>query len=197
MPKIVDHAARRTELAHAFWNVTLRDGIAAASVRGVATEANCSPAALRYYFPSQDELLDFTWTFVLGRALARAEALDLPDSPLEAAQVQLEQSLPLDGERLAEARLWFTVASSAGSNERLQARVRELHTLLNRGCTEVIHRLREAGVVDPARDASTEAVRLHAFLDGVAFHMAMRAESYSAAQIRAMLRRHLEDLACP
>lgn len=195
MPKIVDHAVRRTELAEAFWAVMLRDGIESASVRGVAAEAGCSPAALRYYFRSQDELLDFTWTLVLDRALARAEALDLPESPLEAAQAQLEQSLPLDAERLAEARLWFSVASSARDDQRLQTRTQELHDLLSRGCTEVLLRLLEAGSIGQGRDIAIEAVRLHALLDGLAFHVAARAENNAATQIRAVLRHHLEDLA--
>ncbi len=54
MPKIVDHDARREEIAQALWRVVRRDGIRAASVRTVAAEAGWSAGAVRYYFPDQD-----------------------------------------------------------------------------------------------------------------------------------------------
>lgn len=52
MPKVVDPQARRDALSRALWKVVQRDGIGAVSVRSVAAEANCSPSALRHYFPT-------------------------------------------------------------------------------------------------------------------------------------------------
>ena len=39
MPKIVDHEARRAELAEAVWRLASRDGLEAVTLRGVAAEA--------------------------------------------------------------------------------------------------------------------------------------------------------------
>ncbi len=64
MPKIVDHDARREEIAQALWRVVRRDGIRAASVRTIAAEAGWSAGAVRYYFPDQDGLLSFAMDLV-------------------------------------------------------------------------------------------------------------------------------------
>ena len=50
MPRVVDHAVRRQELAEALWRVVRRDGVHEVSVRTVADEAGTSPGALRHYF---------------------------------------------------------------------------------------------------------------------------------------------------
>lgn len=194
MPKVVDHELRRRELAEAFWAVTVRDGVGSASVRAVAAEAGCSPAALRYYFSAQEDLLDFTWTLAHERALARVEALRVSDSPFEAALQRLEQALPLDDERMAEAQLWFSVAALAPAHPRFGQRVGERHETLGQGCADIVAGLRTAGVCPSERDTSAEGIRLHALLDGLAFHSVVHPGVYDVERLRAVLRHHLHDL---
>ncbi|PSL00050.1 TetR family transcriptional regulator [Murinocardiopsis flavida] len=194
MPKIVDHDARRRELGEAFWRVVLSDGVEAASVRTVAAEAGYSAASLRYYFPTQDELLDYTWQMVLDRALARVGALALPAVPVEAALLVSEQSVPMDAERAAEAQLWFSVAAVARTNERLRARLEEVHATLRDGCIRIVAGLQQVGACHPDRDPTAEGIRLHALIDGLAFHGATLPGVYTPAQMRAMLRSQLDDL---
>lgn len=57
MPKVVDHDARRRELADALLRVVARQGIDAVSVRSVAAEAGCSIRPVQYYFADKAELL--------------------------------------------------------------------------------------------------------------------------------------------
>ena len=57
MPKIVDHDARRVDLARAAAAVARRDGIDEVTVRNVASQAGVSAGALRHYFPRQADLL--------------------------------------------------------------------------------------------------------------------------------------------
>ncbi|GAA1487885.1 TetR family transcriptional regulator [Brachybacterium sacelli] len=57
MPKLIDHARRREELAEAAWRVLLREGVGRASVRNVAAEAGLTVNSLRHVFSTQDELL--------------------------------------------------------------------------------------------------------------------------------------------
>src|SRR2546428_12505605 len=74
MPRVVDHAQRRAELAEAVWRVIRRDGVERASVREVAREANLSMGSLRYFFDSQDGLLRFAMGEIMRRVRARIEA---------------------------------------------------------------------------------------------------------------------------
>ena len=81
MPRIVDHAVRREDLARALWRVVRRDGLHAVSVRTVAAEAGTSASALRHYFASQDELLAFALRSIVARAQARLRQLgEIPPS---------------------------------------------------------------------------------------------------------------------
>ena len=57
VPKEVDHQARRRELADAACAVIGRHGLAGATLAQVAGESGWSIGAIRYYFPSKDELL--------------------------------------------------------------------------------------------------------------------------------------------
>src|SRR5690625_5022830 len=57
MPKIVDHAQRRTEIVHALWQVIYLRGIDAVSFRSVAEAAGISIGRVQDYFPSRRELV--------------------------------------------------------------------------------------------------------------------------------------------
>ncbi|UVI36511.1 TetR/AcrR family transcriptional regulator [Brevibacterium spongiae] len=57
MPKIVDHAQRRTEIVHALWQVIYLNGIDGVSFRSVAEAAGISIGRVQHYFPSRSELI--------------------------------------------------------------------------------------------------------------------------------------------
>src|SRR3712207_2589332 len=108
VPRTVDADQRRRELAEAVWRVIRRDGVSGASVRTVAREAGTSMGALRHWFATQDELLHFAMTLVIERARARAEGLAATGGPLVPRLLRvLEETLPLDDERRAEAEGWL------------------------------------------------------------------------------------------
>ncbi|MEU1389829.1 MULTISPECIES: TetR family transcriptional regulator [unclassified Nonomuraea] len=57
MPKQVDHAARRAEIAHAALRLCARDGLAGVSIGGVAQEAGVSKGLVQHYFGAKADLL--------------------------------------------------------------------------------------------------------------------------------------------
>ncbi|MEV4548787.1 TetR/AcrR family transcriptional regulator [Nonomuraea wenchangensis] len=57
MPKQVDHAARRAEIAHAALRLCARDGLAGVSIGQVAQEAGVSKGLVQHYFPAKADLL--------------------------------------------------------------------------------------------------------------------------------------------
>ena len=57
MPKIVDQDEKRTEIAYATWTVIAERGLAAATLRAVAAEAQMSMGAVQHYFDSKESLL--------------------------------------------------------------------------------------------------------------------------------------------
>lgn len=105
MPKQVDHAGRRAEIADALWQVVARDGIEAATVRNVAAQAVVSPGRVQHYFASKEEMLRFALAQVGERFAARiserVQALGTAAVPREVVRTVLVTRLPGDAEQRA------------------------------------------------------------------------------------------------
>jgi len=194
MPKIVDHDARRAELAQALWKVIRRDGIDHVSVRSVATEAGVSAGSLRYYFPSQAELIAFAMDLVESRTRDRIAGIDLSGSARERVTALAEEVLPLDDERREDVEVWFALTAQARHHPALhEVSARAYDGLLDLS-RAVVGELQLAGLARDGLDAELEAVRLHALLDGLAVHLDLHPERLTVATCRAILHHHLDEL---
>ena len=194
MPKIVDHEQRRRELGHAVWRVIRRDGIDEASVRTVAQEAGWSPGALRHYFTTQSELLAFAMRLVVERIEDRIAALDRATDPRTGVEQVLHELLPLDDERRAENEVWLAFTARALVDPELRDLHNEVHNALHEACASSLATL---AVGRPNRDAPTTALqveRLHALVDGLAVHTALRPDLMTPEQILGVMRLHLDAL---
>ena len=123
MPKQVDHAARRQELAEALWRVVGRDGFEGVSLRQVAAEAGVSMGLVQHDFRTKDDMLVFSLDVMDQRTGDRfmAALAELPDPPPPRAAVRafLTQMLPLDPERHAENRSLYAMMGGIARNDRI------------------------------------------------------------------------------
>ena len=186
VPMLIDHARRREELAEAVWRVITRDGVGAVSVRTVAAEAGLSTGSLRHVFPSKEELLVASMELVHRRAEARLAALAPTDGPRRYATRLLAELLPLDDERRIEMDIHIALVAEAAAHAGLRRARDETHAAVRRVCVAALAQLA------PGRDPAVAAPRLHAFLDGLAFHLAGR--HVPPAEARALLDGYLADL---
>ena len=168
MPKIVDHDARRAALAEAVWRVALERGLEDATLREIAAEAGWSTGVLAHYFADKDELLRFAFRLVVERAADRYRRALEHHHRHEQLRAALRETLPLDEERRAEARVWLAFLGRSLVHPEL-ARDRQAFYADWR---EALTRLLEAGQADGSLredvDAKTEAVALIALADGLA-----------------------------
>jgi AcrR family transcriptional regulator len=190
VPKVVDHEQRRRELAEAVWRAIRRTGVDGASVRTVAQEAGWSAGALRHYFRTQSELLDFAIELAAERIRQRVSALELADDPRRAVEQLLSELLPLDDERRAENEVWLAFTARALIDPQLRVRRAEIDDALRAAALRAVEMLG----LTAGRQRALEAERLHALLDGLALHGAMRPERLPPRRIIAVLRRHLDEL---
>lgn len=187
MPKLVDHAQRREELAAALWRVVVRHGIDDASLRRVAAEAGWSPGALRHYFATQTELVTFAMELVADRVGRRIDALPAEADPRMRATRLLLEVLPLDTERRAEMQVWLAFTMRAFSDPELRARRDHAHAGLRELCRSAVLLL---GKPDPAH----EAERLHALIDGLALHAILDPHTTTADRQVELITDHLDRL---
>jgi AcrR family transcriptional regulator len=191
MPKVVDPAERRREVAAAVWRVVRRDGLDRASVRNVAAEAGLSMGSLRHYFGTQSELLIFTLRLIIERVEERIAAIGPEGGPRDRAGRVLGELLPLDGERAAENQVWLAFNARALVDPELSALCAEAYDVLRSGCRELVRALA------PGCDLELETDRLHALVDGLAVHAAMRPDLASPAHMRAVVDHHVDALHAP
>ncbi len=195
MPKIVDHAARRAELGAAVWRLVSRKGLDAVTVRAVSAEAGWSTGALVHYFADKEDLLRFAFQTVADRVGRRLRAAgEAGGSPAELLRFALEQGLPLDDERRAETRAWFSFLGLALTRPALARAQRAAY----RGwCEHVAARLRDAqaaGELDPGFEAEAEATELVALIDGLAIQALFEPRRFDDTRLRALLDDRLARL---
>jgi len=204
MPLRLDHDERRTELAEAVWRVIRREGVRGASVRGVAREAGLSMGSVRYFFGTQEELLQFAMRAVIARATARIEAgagareeLVAKGDAAAAAARMLEQILPLDDERLGEAQVWLAFTVQGVVDQGLARIRRAADEGVRQLCEKCLADLSRLGLVAADRDLASETTRLWALLDGLTLHILLDLGQPSAPAAGQILRGHLNDLRHP
>jgi AcrR family transcriptional regulator len=187
MPKRVDHAERRALLVDALWRVVMRDGIEAASLRGVAAEAGWSAGSLRHYFATQSGLLAFAMELVMQRVTERTRVPQDEQDPRRRAERLLHEVLPLDAERRAEMQVWLAFTTRALVEPDLRALRDQAHAALRELC-------RIAAELAGARSPAREAERLHALVDGLALHAVLDPEVTTPARQVELLAAELDAM---
>lgn len=165
MPKVVDHAVRRKELAAAVGRVIARDGVADVSIRSVAAESGWSSGALRHYFKTRGELLAFACEQVIDQVTERIEHKRPAGGVREAVLEILLETMPVDERRKAETTIAFSFLA-LGLGDPALARVQKRHfAQMYELCRELSPHL------TPDGDVEATARRLHAMVDGLAVHV--------------------------
>jgi AcrR family transcriptional regulator len=150
VPKIVDHDERRLELVDATWRIIARHGLEGATMREIATEAGFANGALKPYFPTKDTLLEFAFGHVFNRTNKRIAEVTAGKSGLAALRAFCLEVLPLDEERVNEARIvipfWQKAVNDPQKAQIHQQSMEEWLALIRRHLAEA----RKAGDVGTA-----------------------------------------------
>ena len=121
MPREVDANLKRSKFVDATWRVIRREGLAAATLRRVATEASCTTGALTHYFSNREALLVQALRTAHFAAGARMiEAARKVKGDLKRLETIVLEALPLDPERMQEWKTHITFWGEASDNEMLR-----------------------------------------------------------------------------
>src|SRR3977135_1967542 len=105
MPKIVDWDARRDEILAATWRVIARDGIARATIRAIAREADCSRGILAHYFDDKADILGSALMLSHRRVIDRIDTQTAGRAGLDALRGTMLARRPIDEQRDLEAQI--------------------------------------------------------------------------------------------
>ncbi|MDJ0314110.1 TetR/AcrR family transcriptional regulator [Arthrobacter sp. H35-D1] len=204
MPKIIDADDRRELVADAVFNVISERGLAQASLRNVAQAAGLALGSVRHYFDNQAELMEFACRVnserIHVRALDKLEVLEgqpLPGAAVEVVEAcagVLEELLPLDEARRADAVVHMEFMLAARTNTELSAAARDDYRATGAVVGRVVLQLLESPLATANLVPVDEAERLIGLLDGLSLRMVLQPDWAAPEQGRATLRRHLNAL---
>lgn len=167
MPRTLDAAARDRAVIEAAWQVIAREGITALSVRRVAAQAGLAPSSLRYTFPTQAAVREKALTAVAQRLTARVRALPADLAGPARARAALLELLPLDAQRRLEMEVFLALGIAAMADASLLPIWHEADAVVRGICAEAV-------AATGAPPSPVTVARLHALIDGLAFHLLVR-----------------------
>lgn len=187
----VDDARQR--ISRAVWDTVAELGIEATTVRAVAARAECTTGLIMHRFGSRSAMLVHARQTLFKRTAARADSVSVARGATATERLVAVActALPLDDERVVEARIWtgFAAASIA------HAELRELHMHHTQQwlarITEHVARLDSR--IDDA-DASAYAQQIVAAVEGVAVLAVLDSATYPPAVQVRLVRRTIADV---
>lgn len=201
MPKIIDPDARRREIVRASCRVIIDDGMAALSLASVAAEAGLAVGSVRHFVGGHDELRRLTLRIVGDDLMLRladsARPLIHPGSGLTMSARRrrslewLEQLLPMDDDRLAEATVWAAMREAARTDPVLA----DLMALVDDQRLQLVRRV--FGRIRPQWTATVradESHRLSALLRGLTVERVYAPDLVTPAQLQRVLRQHFAQV---
>jgi len=187
VPKIVDHDERRLELVDATWRIIARMGIESATMREIATEAGFANGALKPYFPTKDTLLTFAFGHVFNRTNERIAEVTAGLSGLAALRAFCIEVLPLDEERINEARIvipfWQKAITDPGKARIHRESMQQWLDMIRRHLAEA----RDSGDVSTAVDDERLAGQLLNMLLGAQIAAALLPEGQTELGLNGQL----------
>jgi AcrR family transcriptional regulator len=197
MPKEVDHAARRRELADAACRVIARNGLGATTLADVADESGWSIGSIRHYFPNKDELIAAALWRVGERVddrIRRRTAGGMTLKDLRAAAIEL---LPMDADGCQDSVVYLAFLAQAAVVPALADAAEGAAQRLQEPLVERIAYATAAGELPAYLDAEQEAARLRVLLDGLRVQLVTTPRHTTAEWALTTLDDYLTALAAP
>lgn len=192
MSRTIDKEARKAQLAEAVWHVILDEGIGAVSVRTVAERAGVVVGSLRHIFPTRAELVVFSAELMVKRATERLLAIEPDDDVREYVFTIVKQLLPLDPDSRAEFEINLALFAEGTAVKGLV----NIRQDANRQLADLFVRLVE--MLTGERDTPEslqQSRRLHALVDGFAFHILHQPEMEDTSWALDILWAEINSLA--
>jgi TetR/AcrR family transcriptional repressor of bet genes len=118
MPKIVDHAKRREEIAHVACQVVASYGFEQATVARIARAAGYTTGMVAHYYDSKQDIILAALRLILLRI---EERLTRERQSGEASLLDvLSEALAIDAQRVAECTFWMSFWGQVSANHKLK-----------------------------------------------------------------------------
>lgn len=196
MPKVVDHAERRTRLIQAFWRVADHEESGELpSVRAVAHAAGVSKTNVGHYFDSQGHLVVEAVLWDTRRTVDEVVATDLSRCTLDDAVTALAPLCGTARGRQRRVAVLLHAWQLSAQYRQLQPLAAHIHSCQSEAVEHVLVAMRARRLVHRSRDLIEAGEQTVAFLNGVIVQSTALEVNYPPARITHLLTAHLAHLA--
>lgn len=119
MPKIVDHAERRDEIALVACRVVAEHGFDQATIVRIAREAGYTTGMVAHYFDTKQEIIIAALRLILRRIEERLTPPSGADASPDLLTL-LTEALPVDATRYTECAFWTAFWGQVSADKRLK-----------------------------------------------------------------------------
>ena len=183
-------AERRAAIVDATARVIVRQGIAATTVRDVATELGTSSGLIHHYFTSMDDLLAEAFDRVSSDDLTRTvDVVAAIEDPVERLAAFFSSYNRADEDWAVQ--LWLDAWAEAARRPALQETSRRLNLAWQELVADLIRARVRAGAMT-CNDPGVTAWRLVSLLDGLALQVVAHGDLVSRDDASGWAREHAE-----
>jgi AcrR family transcriptional regulator len=194
MPKIVDHDARRRDIVHATSRIIGDRGLDGATVREIAREAEWSSGTLAHYFANREDILISCLEMAHRGVRTRTEEGLGRRRGLEALRILLLEALPLDEERLLEAKIEVCLWGAAVGNEVLRTTQNREVEVFHSRIRALLIQAEEDGELAGAVSIDTTVDECRMLVDSLSVHAVMGGVAPDGVAMTAFVNALLERL---
>lgn len=186
MPKVVDHQARRIQVADAVQELITEKGLDQVTVARTAAAAGVSVGHVQHYFPTKDEMLRFTHERVVRKVIDRVSTLGERATrqrlPIRDVVVEgLAEWLPIDERRRSAHRVNLAFLGRTVDNPSLADAHAETGRLIRSMLATAVHNGKECGEVPDGTEPEPAALELHCLVEGLGQQLGSDADAARAA----------------
>lgn len=192
MPKLTDRPKQKQMIAEAAWKVMLEKGVQKTSARNIAKEAGLSLGALRYYFNSQDDLMNYADQLVHARLAEKIDAIFQDDlQPKTKILSVLLCLLPAENRAgiEAEVRVCMKIATAKHHSSDAPGLDAAYSAAKN-----VISYLALLNLLGKEADLSLETDRLFSLINGLALGLLLHPEAPGEKKTKNLIMYHLNSI---
>lgn len=192
MPKTIDHEEKKRQIAEAAWRVMLQQGLEGATVRNISKEAEISLGALRYYFPTQMDLLEYAYSSLQEKITEAVSGIfQLEMSPKEKILKVLFFLLPDDEGIRPEIEVSLIFKNHPEfRNKNFKRKEEGVYTAVK----NVVSNLMLLNLLRRDVDSAIETDRLYALMDGLAMNARVQNDKWDIEQLRKLVLVHLDSI---
>lgn len=192
MPKIVDHAQKKDEIAAAACEVIAEMGVEKAKLIEIGKQAGCTTGAITHYFADKDEVLIAAWNYAYNDLMKQIEKISSRE-PYSLIEV-LSESLPTKKRSRILTKVWMTLTIRSLDNKMLTKKQIETSRLWNRRIQQELRKAQQLDLLGRHIDLDFEAQVISTVINGICLRAIMDPKNWPQSRQVEFLNHHVNRL---